>query len=496
MDTTENKTLSDVIIVDKHHTKKVKTILESCGIFNKKFRIQQIDKDKFAIPYSKDKLNNLVEANYLGDIDYITSETLMPHSKAHLISLKTIQRSLCEDILDEYYRQTGKSLEAEYLCDIPTSWHTYGDMLVLQRDSMQNSIWKTMPNIWKVFCKAFNVKRIARHNVIIDDQFRSSNVELLHGDDGWVRRKDNDIIYEYDITKCMFSDGNITEKIRVGNMDCASEVIVDLFAGIGYFVLPYLVHAKAALVYACEWNSMAVEALIHNLNINGVRDRCIVLQGDNRRVAPKGIADRVNLGLIPSSESSWSTACACLKPRSGGWLHIHANVNSLEKCVKGESNCSSGDSHQSYIGEHPACSETRLPSELYNKEAGAEGKVTCDVCSNIAGDVCDEKPGTKRSSGLCEIFQEDKDAEEIKTSKTIERNNSAKNRRDYWKKWAEHKALTIRGLLEKIHKNDNVDRGWRCNVKHIEHVKSYAPHIDHIVVDMECRPTEIAHSDA
>jgi len=57
------------------------------------------------------------------------------------------------------------------------------------------------------------------------------------------------------------------------------------FAGIGYFTLPILVHAKAKLVYACEWNSNAIEALEYNLVDNKVNDRCIVLEGDNRKVS-------------------------------------------------------------------------------------------------------------------------------------------------------------------------------------------------------------------
>ena len=39
------------------------------------------------------------------------------------------------------------------------------------------------------------------------------------------------------------------------------------------------------------------------------------------------MADRVNLGLIPSSEPSWRTACCALKKETGGVLHIHANVD-------------------------------------------------------------------------------------------------------------------------------------------------------------------------
>ena len=52
----------------------------------------------------------------------------------------------------------------------------------------------------------------------------------------------------------MFSWGNITEKLRIAQFDCSGETIVDLFAGIGYFTLVYLVHANAKHVIACEWN--------------------------------------------------------------------------------------------------------------------------------------------------------------------------------------------------------------------------------------------------
>ena len=35
----------------------------------------------------------------------------------------------------------------------------------------------------------------------------------------------------YDVTKCMFSSGNITEKLRIAAWHCVGETIVDLYAG-------------------------------------------------------------------------------------------------------------------------------------------------------------------------------------------------------------------------------------------------------------------------
>lgn len=84
----------------------------------------------------------------------------------------------------------------------------------------------------------------------------------------------------------MFSRGNITEKLRVASFPCEGQVVVDLFAGIGYFSLPYLVHAKAAFLHACEWNPHAAAALRENLVNNKV---CLSLPWDHHSAVPFGL---------------------------------------------------------------------------------------------------------------------------------------------------------------------------------------------------------------
>ena len=95
----------------------------------------------------------------------------------------------------------------------------------------------------------------------------------------------------------------------------------------GYFTLPYLVHARAEHVHACELDPDALSALRHNLRANGVDARCTVHAGDNADSAPAfaGCAHRVNLGLIPSSEPAWPVAVRALRP-AGGTLHVHMVV--------------------------------------------------------------------------------------------------------------------------------------------------------------------------
>jgi len=209
-------------------------------------------------------------------------------------------------------------------CDLPQSFEIYGDLILLPSQALLSEHGRNEA-LLSIICQIFRVKRIARKNAVVNDKFRSPRTDLLLGCDPWVWITENKIKYNFDITKSMFCRGNITEKLRIAKFDCRNEVIVDLFAGIGYFTLPYLIHAGAKHVYACEWNPNSVKALELNLKIAGVEDKCTVLLGDNRLVAPENVADRVNLGLIPSSEISWKTAVKALKP-TGGVLHIHTNV--------------------------------------------------------------------------------------------------------------------------------------------------------------------------
>jgi tRNA G37 N-methylase Trm5 len=97
---------------------------------------------------------------------------------------------------------------------------------------------------------------------------------------------------------------------------------------VGYYTLPLLVHAKALHIHACEWNENSVVALVENLRRNKVAERCTVHAGDNALTAPtlRDIADRVCLGLLPSSTRGWPLAVLLARPDGPVLLHIHENV--------------------------------------------------------------------------------------------------------------------------------------------------------------------------
>ena len=240
------------------------------------------------------------------------------------------------EAIDTLLRASGVGHEevARMVADLPSGWELHGDLVMLPKNSFRGKDWHAVAGaeLWGAISGALSAQRVARKGEISGGQ-RRPDVEMLLGEDGWVTHREHGIDYSFDVTKSMFSAGNLSERGRIGELSCTGETVLDLYAGIGYYTLPLLLRAGAAHVHACEWSDDAIQALRHNLDANGVAERCTVHQGDNRvALADGGSAadalgscDRVMLGLLPNSEDGWPLALAALKPE-GGWLHLHGNA--------------------------------------------------------------------------------------------------------------------------------------------------------------------------
>ncbi|XP_035698037.1 tRNA wybutosine-synthesizing protein 2 homolog [Branchiostoma floridae] len=543
------------VAVKKEDAQNVRKKLEAAGILDRSRKIQILSTGEAVIPvknHTSEEINDILGTLTL-DHRILDGAPLQPSRRKQHISQQDRLRTAISKLLDK------EELDRELETDIPTRWEKHGDLILLPEFSFRSPKWKEIQAkfhqqdcenqglpcqmyrcFWQLITESLGGTRLARKGTIQDDLYRSPRVELLLGDHGWVGHTDNGIRYTFDVTRCMFSPGNITEKLRVARMGCEGQTVVDLYAGIGYFTLPFLVHGKAAEVHACEWNPAAVEALQKNLQINKVQDRCTVHHGDNRQVCPRGVADRVNLGLIPSSRSGWPVACAALRPTTGGILHIHENVTTFHKndtyggkiSVAGTmANTKTHDfkqdssQHTSNSFEEDVSSEhTEICGSSKNKDASSEFSVnhnlqkeehesqiyckqcchkvhcsreseagTCDLkgfaTSSDSGEsvqmVKDNVQNTgKDNSGFVAI--QDESCQRQKTHQTDSAVSAkATSVKEEWNLWADRVANDIQRLLSEMQGGT-----WQTRVLHIEHVKSYAPHVDHLVVDLECRPLQ------
>ena len=96
--------------------------------------------------------------------------------------------------------------------------------------------------------------------------YRSPVNRLVLGEGGWVTHKDNGVCYEFDATRTMFSQGNITEKMRMGRLDCRGEAVVDLFAGVCFrlFLKKKNISKESSIVTLLfvEWQSYFVRLCV------------------------------------------------------------------------------------------------------------------------------------------------------------------------------------------------------------------------------------------
>ena len=208
---------------------------------------------------------------------------------------------------------------------IPRKWERFSDIAILPADSFKGGDWEQIlgPGLWESVAKGLDVKRVGIMGEV-SGSTRKSGVKMVYGEDDWVIRRENGVDYGYHLTKCMFSAGNVNERRRMGEIVSMGEVVVDLFTGIGYYSLPILVHSEASHVHCCEWNDDAIKSLEWGLKRNDVEARCTIHRGDNRDTSKTigKVANRVVMGLLPSSEGSIGAAMEVLS-NSGGELHIH-----------------------------------------------------------------------------------------------------------------------------------------------------------------------------
>ncbi|HLC00540.1 MAG TPA: class I SAM-dependent methyltransferase family protein [Candidatus Bathyarchaeia archaeon] len=136
--------------------------------------------------------------------------------------------------------------------------------------------------------------------------------------------------YHVDVAKAYFSPRLSHEHKRVASLVQKGETVVDLFAGVGPFVVLIAKNNEDVKVYAVDINPDAVELLKRNVRLNRVENRVSPILGDARQIVEEkllGVADRVIMNLPESAVEFVDVACKALKPE-GGVVHFYGFVRS------------------------------------------------------------------------------------------------------------------------------------------------------------------------
>lgn len=238
-------------------------------------------------------------------------------------------------VMNNWIEENASSHGFDVSKNTPQKWEILGEIGLLSSDSFEPNFIRFLESVdesklidlWDGLSASISVSKLGLQQHIAKDKVRSSQVKLLNSDDGWTTFLDKGVKFTFDVTKVMFSSGNVTERHRIAEMNFTGQTIVDCYTGVGYYSLHALKNANADYVHACELNPNSIIALRKALRLNNLEQKMTIYEGDNQCFLPKlyTMADRVFLGLLPSSESVWENSIACLKD-SGGVLHIHMNV--------------------------------------------------------------------------------------------------------------------------------------------------------------------------
>ena len=201
---------------------------------------------------------------------------------------------------------------------LPVKWEQFGEVLVLR---LPHELDEHEDEVAAVYASVLRVKSVLRDEGGVTGDLRTPVVRLLFGTDTVAVHRENEVLYKFDVSKLMFSSGNNDERARVAGIDCDDEIVVDMFAGIGYFSIPLAVHQRPRKIIACELNPVSHSYLVENIGLNHVEGIVEPVLGDNRSLEGESVADRVLMGYVKTTHEYLSTAFRLVK--SGGIIHYH-----------------------------------------------------------------------------------------------------------------------------------------------------------------------------
>jgi len=206
---------------------------------------------------------------------------------------------------------------------LPRGYQKIGDIVVI---SLHPNLIKYEKKIGETILKNLpNVRVVCRRIGPVKGEMKEPQLKVIAGEENTETiHKEGKCIYKLDVRKIMFSKGNINERHRLQKQVKEGEVIVDLFAGIGYFSIGIAKFCKPKIIYAIDVNPTAIEYLKENIRLNKVEGKIVPIVGDCREVVRKlgKIADRVIMGFLPGTYRFLDSAFSVLK-EEGGIIHYH-----------------------------------------------------------------------------------------------------------------------------------------------------------------------------
>lgn len=299
--------------IDKNMANDARKILLKHSLINLDAKIKRED-DFVIIPLNEELNQETIEKIGQNNIEIIDTDFEMQ---------KRGPKSLKDYLKDK--------IDSQKIDEIRGSFDIIGDIVILEiPDDLEG--YKYL--IGEAALKFTKRKAVFRKKSEIKGIIRTRELEHIAGEDiSETIHQEFGCRLMLDIKKVYFSPRLATERKRVADSVKDSEIIVDMFAGVGPF--PVLIAKNHDVkIYAIDINPEAYNYMEKNIELNKVQDKVIPILGDVREVLEdKDIkADRIIMNLPGTAFEFLDSAMKSIK--DGGIIHYYEFSDDFEKPVE------------------------------------------------------------------------------------------------------------------------------------------------------------------
>ena len=195
------------------------------------------------------------------------------------------------------------------------SYERLGEIVILDEDDPD----RAEEIAEAVMASALPARTVLNRASKVQGDLRVREWDVLAGESTETVHREYGFEYALDLAEVYFSPRLATERHRVTEQVEPGERVLDMFAGVGPFVIPAA--ARGAEAVGVDLNGRAIEYLRENARRNGVTNRVTAIEGDVRDVVPEYAdwADRLVMNLPHSADAFLDTAVAI----AGGECTVH-----------------------------------------------------------------------------------------------------------------------------------------------------------------------------
>jgi tRNA (guanine37-N1)-methyltransferase len=192
------------------------------------------------------------------------------------------------------------------ILEFEPSYERLGDVVIVDEDDPERA--RTLADA--IVESALPVKTVVDRASKVKGTERVRDWEVLAGESTEAVHREYGCEFALDLATVYFSPRLATERHRVAEQVREGERALDMFAGVGPFVVPFA--KRGATAVGVDINEDAVEYLRENARRNGVEGRVTAICGDVREVATEyeDWADRLVMNLPHSADEFLESAVA------------------------------------------------------------------------------------------------------------------------------------------------------------------------------------------